>query len=172
MALDFTNIETNPNFIFQDEDIIVMLAPHPIAAAQLQVFPKEHHTILEQIPNKIVSKMFLTANKLSTVLFSNINCQGTNILVENGIPAGQILSRCSIHIIPRRENDTLNLMWKPQKFTEDQMSNTSIRLTEGASKIIIEEEKKPPKEIILPEKKDLTNASHQNLLLKQLKRMP
>lgn len=172
MTLEFEEIESHPNFLCGDDKIIVILAVSPIAPGQLQVFPREHFTIMEQTPSDVVKHMFITANKLSTVLFENINCQGTNVIVENGIPAGQSTSRFSINIIPRRENDGLNLLWSPQKFSEDQMATIALRLEEHTKKIVLEQKKQVP--VIQEEQNKKIDESREevNYKLKQLKRIP
>ena len=172
MTLDFDSIESHPSFLYGDDNMIVMLSAKPIAAGHLQIFPREHFTIIEEVPNQLVGELFNTANTLSTVLFENINCQGTNIIVNNGIPAGQDVNRVSVEIIPRQQNDSLNLLWQPQTFSEDQLSTISLKLGEYGNKIMIEEEKPAPLTVSDENQEIKQEGGAENLKLKQFRRIP
>jgi len=172
MTQEFENIEKHPNFLYGDEQIIVMFSLNPVSPGELQIFPKEKFTIIEQAPNDLVGKMFSTANKLSTILFESLNCQGTNIVVENGVPAGQKVSRFSINIIPRRENDGLNYLWNPQKLSEDQINTSFLKLEQYAKTIVIEEQTKTKVVEESPKKEIKQQDGQINYKLEQFKRIP
>lgn len=143
MKIDFDDIEHHANFLYGNDDLVVLIAPQPFVPGELQIFPRKHYTILEQVPNPLVGKLFHVANTLSTVLFENLNCQGTNILVKNGLPAGQSVSRFSVHVLPRRENDGVNLQWPPQQFSDDQLATAKLKLEAFTKSLVLGEEKKP-----------------------------
>ncbi|RJQ17006.1 HIT family protein [Candidatus Woesearchaeota archaeon] len=164
------NPETEPGLLFKDENQIAVLPLKPATPGHIQLFSAQPFTILEQVPNAVIETMAITANKLSTVLFDHLNCQGTNIIIENGIPAGQTSSRFSMHIIPRRENDGLNFQWNPLKLSEDDLNTIFLRLEEFTNQIIIQKEKS--KIIQQEEKKTVLEYNQENYLLKQLRRMP
>ena len=101
--------------IYEDDKVIAALHPFPATHGHMILFPKKHFTILEQLPDADVAYIFQIANKLSIAAFDTMNCGGTNIVVMNGIAAGQSVPHAVLNIIPRNENDGLNMQWQPKQ---------------------------------------------------------
>ncbi|HYD03712.1 MAG TPA: HIT family protein [Alphaproteobacteria bacterium] len=99
------------NILFENENIIIMLGVEPSVNGHIQIFPKQHFTILEQIPNDALNMLVDASNKVSMILFEVMKVHGTNIIISNGVPAGQKIPHFSIDIIPRRNDDSLKLDW-------------------------------------------------------------
>ncbi|MBD3361217.1 HIT domain-containing protein [Candidatus Woesearchaeota archaeon] len=145
-------IKNKKGVLYQDKNITAMLAPKPTAAGHVYIVPKKHVTILEQIPDKIIGEMFAKANKISMACFESLGVQGTNLLIQNGLPAGQHHNHCILHVIPRRENDGLNLAWQPKQINEEEMSTAEIKIKENTSQVgVFEKEKQKPIKIKEPE---------------------
>ncbi|MFH1315906.1 MAG: HIT family protein [Candidatus Woesearchaeota archaeon] len=157
--------------IYEDETFFSVLSQKPSFHGHTIIIPKKHYPILEQAPDKDISEMFLLANKISSSLFEIMNIQGTNIIIENGIAAGQKYPHLSIHIVPRTENDGLNLDWKPKQLNEEEMSTVELKLKEEMGTVGITEVDKD-KPIKIEEKVEKIKDDDNNYLLKQLRRIP
>ena len=162
--------------IFEEEDIVVIMHPNPAAEGHIVVLPKKHFTILEQMPNDIAQKAFLAENKFSTLLFEALSAAGTNMIVANGVPAGQKWSHFAINIIPRRENDGLNFQWAPKQAADEELGVIASSLENEVNKIIYEKGKEitaaagePEKEVQKPSAKPPAPESY---LMRQLRRIP
>jgi len=118
--------------------------------------------------------MFNIANKLSSAVFEAIGAKGTNIMVQNGVEAGQLVPHFAIHIIPRNENDNINFQWQPRQLTQEEMSTVELKLKQGAESIgqFETEEKKEPVEVEKKVEKIKKKEKGENYLLKQLERIP
>ncbi len=160
--------------LIKNEKIAVVMAPEPAAAGHLLVLPLEHKTILEQVPDFLVDQLFITANKASSLLFDLFpEVQGTNIIIENGTSAGQEVPHIALNVIPRRENDGLDLMWQPKQFSEEEMSTIELKLKEQTAKIgAFEEEKKEPVKIPEAEEIKEEDKETEDYRIKQLERIP
>jgi len=133
------------NILFEDDKIIIMLAVEPSVNGHIQIFPKEHHTILEQVPPEILNLMVNAANKISIILFELLKVHGTNIIVNNGVPAGQKIPHVSIDILPRRTEDNLKLDWTLKQAPPEALDSIHRIIEEGMSKsdiIAVTDEKK------------------------------
>ncbi len=171
--------EKENEIIYQDVDVVVAVKDLVSAPGQITVFPKEHYTIMEAVPNKILKKCFQMANKVSIAVFESLGCQGTNIIVQNGHGADQTTPHFGIEIIPRREGDELNLEWEPKKLMEHEMDQIFTQIEPGCKKLgkidgkevkkKSKKDKKPKKEgvVILEDDKD-----EENYLLKSLRKTP
>ncbi|MBN1376810.1 HIT family protein [Candidatus Woesearchaeota archaeon] len=162
--------------IYEDDDIIISLAEKPVALGHLKIFPKKHYTIMEQVPDDEIKTLFNTANKISTLLFESLQAHGTNIIVRNGIPAGQELSHFSIDIIPRRQSDNINFEWKPKRASPEQLEAVKKKLSETTSDISIG--KSTETREIVSKKEDNKQETikeqngEKNYLIEALKRTP
>ncbi len=143
-------LRTEPK-LYEDDKIFAVLARDSINPGHIIVLPKNHYTIIEQVPDYEVAKLSKIANKLSIALFESMKIQGTNILIQNGIASHQEIPHFMIHIIPRLENDGHNFLWKPRQLSEEEMSTVEMQLKEH-TKAIGNFEKEKPKPINLDTK--------------------
>jgi len=154
--------------IYQDDKVMAVLHLKPAAPGHVLLFTKKHYAIIEEIPDDIMGHLLLIANKVSTGVFESIGCHGTNIIIENGTAAGQQIAHASVHIIPRVEDDKLNMEWQPKKLSDDDMDIVHAQLLTKTEEIDAHEEHEPdPKE----HKKESVPQS-ENYKYKQLRRIP
>jgi histidine triad (HIT) family protein len=161
--------------IFQDERIAVLLSTHPASLGHLIVLPKEHYTILEQVPDGVLAEMFIIANKLSIIIFETLNAHGTNVIVQNGVAAGQTENHFSIHVIPRRQNDGLNFEWQAEKASEDALKTAQLKYEPYTKNLLISAEAPTEQPAEQTEQKTETIKEQEgktNYLLSNLDRIP
>jgi histidine triad (HIT) family protein len=165
-------LASKQGMLFEDEQIAIVVAPKPATAGHVLLAPKQHAAILEQVPDFVVGKMFDKANKVSVAVFEALGAEGTNILVNNGIAAGQTANHVVLNVLARRENDGLNFAWQPKQLSEEEMSTIELKLKDETKNIgAFEKEKQKPKE--LPKPEEIKQAEKEiNYLLKQLERLP
>jgi histidine triad (HIT) family protein len=133
--------------LLRDSDVVVLLPRKAIAEGHIIVAPVEEYKVLEQVPRPLLSKMFQIANKFSSVLFDTLHCQGTNILVQNGVAAGQINPRFSVSVIPRYEEDGLGLEWTPKQAEAEKLDEALVKFSDldsedGAARALEGQKKK------------------------------
>lgn len=167
--------KSKAEIVYQDDKLIAYLNHEPASLGHIMLVPKEHHTIFEQVPDAETAKMFTVASKLSAVLFDSLNLGGTNMIIANGVAAGQDIPHVAMHIIPRlQQGDNLNFEWKPKQLSEEESSIAEIKLREACANIggfeageskVVEHKKDAPDKII-------DDEDIKNYLLKSLKRIP
>ena len=133
--------------MLRDDDVMVITPKNAIVKGHVIVAPIEEYKIIEEVPHPLLAKMFQIANKFSSVLFDTMHCQGTNILVQNGVGAGQINKRFSINVIPRYEEDGLGLEWAPKQAEAEKLDAAQARFNDVDSEereahVIMEQKKK------------------------------
>ena len=116
--------------VYEDDEVIAFLDFNGASPGHTFVVPKAHHPIFEQAPDDLVGKLFSIANKISTALFETLPIQGTNIFVTNGVSAGQSVAHFVINVIPRKDEDNINLQWKPKQLSEEEMSTVELKVKE------------------------------------------
>lgn len=118
------------NTVYEDEDVTVLMYPQPASPGHMLVLPRKHFTILEQVPPEVLGKMGVISNKMSMIQFETLGVAGTNMLVQNGVGAGQTMPHFSMHLIPRNQDDGINFSWKSRPLTEEQMAAVELGLKE------------------------------------------
>jgi len=156
--------------VFEDEKALAILSPHPCCAGHILLMPKEHFSIIEQVPDYLIAHLSKIVNKISIAVFEILQAKGTNVLIQNGVAAGQKTNHFMIHIIPRKENDGFNFQWQPKQLNEEQMSTIELNLKE-VTKGIGEFEKEENKPVKLDSEIEKINKED-NYLIKQLDRIP
>ena len=91
--------------IYEDDKVIALLDINPANPGHILLLTKEHYSIMPQIPDEEVSYVFMVVKSLSNSMLRGIDAQGTNIIVANGIAAGQRAQHFIVHIIPKKKND-------------------------------------------------------------------
>ncbi len=158
--------------VYEDEDIVAMLAPKPANIGHILIIPKEHYPIIENVPDPLVAHCFFIANKLSSAVFESLNVHGTNILVQNGISAGQTSAHFMVHVIGRFENDGINMNWQPKQVADEEMNTIVLQLSSFTNNIgSFEKEKEKPVNID-DDKKIISDEGKENYLIKSMIRIP
>jgi len=164
--------------IFEDDLLLAVLDVNGANPGHCFVIPKNHYPIIEQVPDAELANLFSVANKISSSIFEDLKVQGTNIFVSNGIPAGQTVAHFMIHVIPRQENDGVNLQWKPKQLTEEEMSTVELKLKESIQNIGVQKIESPEKAITMQEPAETQPQSapddddEEDFIAKQMRRIP
>ncbi len=116
--------------IYEDEVCLAILDINPANPGHILLMPKEHYTILPQVPPEEIRHLFVVAKKLSNAALRAFDVKGTNIIVANGIAAGQKAQHMMIHIIPRKEKDGLNFKIPQTEQPLDQLEVVGKKLAE------------------------------------------
>ena len=107
------NGEITTNAIYDDDDFTVILDMGPATKGHALILPKEHYANLFELPEETASKVMVLAKRQATKMKERLNCQGFNLVQNNGECAGQTVMHFHYHLIPRYENDNQNILWKP-----------------------------------------------------------
>jgi histidine triad (HIT) family protein len=160
--------------IYEDDDILAVLDINGASPGHSFVMPKQHFTIMEQVPDQIIGRLFQVANKVSSAVFETLDSKGTNIFVTNGTAAGQMVAHFMVNVIPRKENDGINLQWAGKQLTQEEMSTVELQLKDTAKDVGAFEapQKKEDSKKQKPKEGNDTISDEDNYLVRQLRRIP
>ena len=105
--------------LYEDEDFCVILDLGPATKGHALILPKNHFANLFEIPEDIEAKAFVLAQKMATKMKKVFDCDGFNIVQNNGTTAGQTAFHFHIHLIPRYDKDGAGVSWKPGTLTDE-----------------------------------------------------
>lgn len=111
------------NSIYEDEDFNVILDASPAAKGHALILPKEHYANIYEIDHKILGKAAQLAQRIISHETPILQCEGYNIVQNNGEVAGQTVFHFHMHLIPRyADDDNTNVLgWNHKLFSDDEM---------------------------------------------------
>ena len=108
--------------IYEDSDLIAIMDLNPTSKGHSLIIPKEHCTNIYDIDEDIAAKVMKTAKKLATKMTVALNCDGFNLLQNNGETAGQTMFLFHMHLIPRyKDADNNMLKFTSVSFSDEEM---------------------------------------------------
>lgn len=105
--------------IYEDEDFRVILDLSPASKGHALILPKEHYANLFELDDEVASKVLPVAKQVVTKMKEVLNCDGYNLVQNNGESAGQTVNHFHLHLIPRDEGDNVGLQWTPGTLSEE-----------------------------------------------------
>jgi hit-like protein involved in cell-cycle regulation len=103
------NGEIPTNTIYEDDNFRVILDAAPANLGHCLVLPKTHSANIIEMKPELVGKGFMVAQKIAKAVQKATDCDGVNILQNNGEVAGQTVFHFHIHIIPRLKSDDVEI---------------------------------------------------------------
>lgn len=172
---DILSGKSKAQLVYEDDAVVVAAKDVVYTPGQITVFPRKHFTILEQVPDEVLSQCMMVADKTSQAVFEVFQAEGTNILVQNGLGAGQKVPHFAIEVVPRREGDGLNLQWQPKEISQDDLDIAAHQLSEEVAKLgdfTAPKKKEEGKEKEKKKREIVEKEKGENYLSKSLKRIP
>lgn len=114
--------------IYENDEFKVILDRFPSGEGHALILPKNHVANIFEIDPEQAGRAFALAAKLSRAMKEVLGFEHMNILQNNGTVAGQTVFHFHIHLIPRRENDGINITWTPTEPTDEQIAAVKARL--------------------------------------------
>ena len=75
--------------LYEDKDFRVILDVSPASKGHALIIPKEHYANLYELDDELAAKALVLAKKMITRLTDILECDGYNIVQNNGEAAGQ-----------------------------------------------------------------------------------
>ena len=154
--------------IYEDEQVLAVLDINPANPGHTLLLTKEHYSIMPQLSDDEIAHVFMVAKSLSNCMLRSIDAQGTNLIVANGIAAGQRAQHFMVHIIPRKENDGVDFVLPQKTIEEKEIEAIGGKLIAVLSGAVEKEEKVEPFKIKEPKKKEEPKKSKSSVNLNDI----
>ncbi len=112
--------------VYEDEALIAVLPSKPVVPGHVKVMPKKHYSKLDEMSEELVQDIFFLANFASSTSFEVLQAHGTNIILN------ETDEHLCIDIIPRKEDDNLEFMWKPKQLPPEEMDDAHKNIKDKA----------------------------------------
>lgn len=106
------NKEIPSTVFFEDEDFLAFSPIEQVSKGHTLLIPKKHQENVFDIDTNSFEKLAGIAQKLSKKLAEIHKATGVNLLHASGKDAQQSVFHFHLHIVPRYENDGLDLWFR------------------------------------------------------------
>ena len=107
--------------LYEDENFRVILDLGPASKGHALILPKSHAANIYEMPDELAGKAMILAKKMAGALTKALNCDGFNIVQNNGECAGQTVFHFHMHLIPRKAGDQAVPEWEHLSLSDDEM---------------------------------------------------
>lgn len=87
--------------VYEDEKTLAFLDINPVSDGHVLLVPKYHEQFVENLPEEYHDTLFATVRKLVKPIQDTFDAPASNVMINNGPNAGQIIPHVHVHIIPR-----------------------------------------------------------------------
>lgn len=106
--------------VYSDSKVKAVLDINPANAGHVLLMPKEHYLIFPQVPDELVGYLGVVSKAISKACIRALKVPATNIFIANGAAAGQKAQHVMMHVIPRKEGDTVQGFRLPHRQLPDE----------------------------------------------------
>lgn len=124
------NGEIPSKTVYEDDDFRVFLDLGPAAKGHALIVPKDHYANLYELPEDTAADVMRLAKRMALQIKDKLQCDGLNLVQNNGESAGQTVHHFHMHVIPRYEDDGQKIGWKPGEPTQEELEEIRSRIVE------------------------------------------
>ena len=120
--------ELPSTIVAEDERTVSFMDINPGTRGHALVIPREHATNLLEISEEDLAACAAAAQRLARKATDNLGAAGVNLVNSCGAAAWQTVFHFHIHVIPRYEDDPLQLPWTPAPGDADEIKAAAEEL--------------------------------------------
>ncbi len=99
--------------VYEDDATFAFLDISPASRGHTLVIPKQHTADLFNVPTHSLEAVGRTTQHIARQLQQVVQCDGLNVVQNNGSAAGQTVFHYHVHVIPRWQGDQAIGGWNP-----------------------------------------------------------
>lgn len=111
-----------------DEHTIAFMDINPATRGHALVIPRKHSKDLREIDPADLEHVSAAAQRLAKKMEGTLEPDGFNLINACGVAAWQTVFHFHMHVIPRYEDDPLQLPWVPRGADMDEIKATAAEI--------------------------------------------
>ena len=111
-----------------DERTITVMDINPATRGHVVVIPREHAADLAAVSDEDLVATMHSVRRMVDRMRATIEPAGFNVLNNTGRAAWQSIFHFHVHVIPRYEDDPLQLPWLPEPADPDELAAVASEL--------------------------------------------
>ena len=114
--------------IDSDERTVSFMDINPATPGHALVVPRAHSKNLLEIDDEDLEATAVAARRLAKRMSDSLGADGINVINACGAAAWQTVFHFHLHVIPRYEDDPLELPWVPESGDPDEIAKVAAKL--------------------------------------------
>ena len=114
--------------VHEDEHTLAFMDLGQVNPGHVLVAAKAHAENLYALDDTQAAAVFRTAAKVARALRDAFSPEGLSVYQANGKAAGQTVFHFHMHLVPRHENDGMNLTWPVKNPPRDKLEDAAARI--------------------------------------------
>ncbi|MFN2615987.1 MAG: HIT family protein [Thermoleophilaceae bacterium] len=114
----------------EDDATLAFMDINPWTRGHALVIPRAHSKNLYEIGDEDLARTMAAAKRLALRMRDRLGCDGVNLLNASEPAAWQTVFHFHVHVIPRYEDDPLQLPTRPQQAEQEQLAEVGAQLRE------------------------------------------
>src|SRR3954469_15366826 len=111
--------------IYEDDHAVAVMDINPWTRGHAVVIPRKHAADLFEIDDDELEHVVVAAKRVATKMRDTLGCDGINLLQSNGRAAWQTIFHLHFHVIPRYDDDPLELPTRPQPAKPEELAEVA-----------------------------------------------
>lgn len=116
--------------LYENDEFRAILDLGPANKGHTLILPKKHYADLFEMPDELAAKAVVLAKKLMPAMKKALDCDGFQLVQNNGETAGQTVFHYHLHVIPAYKTTGPGAKWNPGKLDDDD----AAKIPEAVSK--------------------------------------
>jgi histidine triad (HIT) family protein len=158
--------------LYEDALCFAYLPDDATTLGHIHIVPKEPVQTLEDCSEELTIQLFYVASYAATAVYEGLGAHGTNIICNNG--TGQLV----LEVLPRQENDGIELKWEPKKQDDldatatEIMNKADVLAAGGSTQSVQSAGPQPVQQPAGPDQTSMKATEEDNYMIKHLYRHP
>jgi len=114
--------------VFEDDVVLAFLDIGPVSDGHTLVVSKQHFEKLHDCQPDLLGRVGSRLGKVAGAVVAAMDCDGYNVLCNNGRAAGQVVEHLHFHIIPRNLGDGVFDRWPAYKYREGLIETIAAKI--------------------------------------------
>lgn len=121
--------ELPATIVDQDDRTISFMDINPATKGHALVIPREHASDLLAVGEDDLGACMAAAQRLAKKAQDRLGADGVNLLNSCGAAAWQTVFHFHVHVVPRYDDDPLELPWTPKPGDEEEIKAAAAELS-------------------------------------------
>jgi histidine triad (HIT) family protein len=123
--------EVPAQIVDSDPHTVAFMDINPATKGHALVVPREHSSDLMDVSDNDLERTMVAARRLARRMREALRPDGFNILNSCGAAAWQTVFHFHVHVVPRYEDDPLELPWVPSEGDPDEIAAIADKIRDS-----------------------------------------
>jgi histidine triad (HIT) family protein len=117
--------------VHEDEHTLAFMDLGQVNPGHVLVAVKAHAENVYALDDIQAAAVFRSVARVARAIHSAFSPEGLSVYQANGKPAGQTVFHFHIHLVPRHENDGMNLTWPVKNPAREKLEEYAVKVRAG-----------------------------------------